>query len=250
MTVLKCLWRVLDFCRRLVLNLIFLGVLAAAALIWLFARPNTPAVEPGTLLVLDLDGTVVESDPLRSISADLKSLMKSRGASTRLIDVTEALRFAGSDERIAGVIIKVDGLTKLGLASARTIGSAIEDYKTASGKPVFSWASGYTQAQYAAAAHADVVALHPMGSVMVKGLSGTSLYWGGFLEKLGIGVSVFKAGAFKSAPEAYSLRAPTSDNLIAQESYLSEAWKVFASDLEDARGLIPGSVDKIGRAHV
>ena len=100
MTVLKCLWRVLDFCRRLVLNLIFLGVLAAAALIWLFARPNTPAVEPGTLLVLDLDGTVVESDPLRSISADLKSLMKSRGASTRLIDVTEALRFAGSDERI------------------------------------------------------------------------------------------------------------------------------------------------------
>lgn len=120
MTVLKCLWRVLDFCRRLVLNLIFLGVLAAAALIWLFARPNTPAVEPGTLLVLDLDGTVVESDPLRSISADLKSLMKSRGASTRLIDVTEALRFAGSDERIAGVIIKVDGLTKLGLASART----------------------------------------------------------------------------------------------------------------------------------
>ena len=118
MTVLKCLWRVLDFCRRLVLNLIFLGVLAAAALIWLFARPNTPAVEPGTLLVLDLDGTVVESDPLRSISADLKSLMKSRGASTRLIDVTEALRFAGSDERIAGVIIKVDGLTKLGLASA------------------------------------------------------------------------------------------------------------------------------------
>ena len=83
----------------------FLGVLAAAALIWLFARPNTPAVEPGTLLVLDLDGTVVESDPLRSISADLKSLMKSRGASTRLIDVTEALRFAGSDERIAGVIM-------------------------------------------------------------------------------------------------------------------------------------------------
>ena len=243
MTVLKCLWRVLDFCRRLVLNLIFLGVLAAAALIWLFARPNTPAVEPGTLLVLDLDGTVVESDPLRSISADLKSLMKSRGASTRLIDVTEALRFAGSDERIAGVIIKVDGLTKLGLASARTIGSAIEDYKTASGKPVFSWASGYTQAQYAAAAHADVVALHPMGSVMVKGLSGTTLYWGGFLGKLGIGVSVFKAGAFKSAPEAYSLRAPTTDNLIAQEGYLSEAWKVFASDLEDARGLIPGSVD-------
>ena len=243
MTVLKCLWRVLDFCRRLVLNLIFLGVLVAAALIWLFARPNTPAVEPGTLLVLDLDGTVVESDPLRSISADLKSLMKSRGASTRLIDVTEALRFAGSDERIAGVIIKVDGLTKLGLASARTIGSAIEDYKTASGKPVFSWASGYTQAQYAAAAHADVVALHPMGSVMVKGLSGTTLYWGGFLGKLGIGVSVFKAGAFKSAPEAYSLRAPTTDNLIAQEGYLSEAWKVFASDLEDARGLIPGSVD-------
>ena len=117
MTVLKCLWRVLDFCRRLVLNLIFLGVLVAAALIWLFARPNTPAVEPGTLLVLDLDGAVVESDPLRSISADLKSLMKSRGASTRLIDVTEALRFAGSDERIAGVIIKVDGLTKLGLAN-------------------------------------------------------------------------------------------------------------------------------------
>lgn len=118
-----------------------------------------------------------------------------------------------------------------------------EPWPLPGGKPVFSWASGYTQAQYAAAAHADVVALHPMGSVMVKGLSGTVFIGAVFLEKLGIGVSVFKAGAFKSAPEAYSLRAPTSGNLSNQESYLSEAWKVFASDLEDARGLIPGSVD-------
>ena len=243
MKLLKFLWLTVDFCRRLVLNLIFFACLLAAALAWTLARPAAPVVKDGAVLVVDLEGAVVESDPIRSLSSELKSLVNAPAASTRLVDVMEALHFAATDSRIAGVVLKVDGLTKLGLASARSIGGAIENYKAASGKPVLAWSPNYTQAQFAAAAHADVVALHPMGSVMVKGLSGTGLYWGGFLEKLGIGVSVFKAGAFKSAPEAYSLSAPTEDNLAAQKSWLSEAWRLFSADLEDARGLIPGAVN-------
>lgn len=243
MQILKNVWQAVDFVRRLVLNLVFFGLLALAVAVWMLMTPGTPAVSTGSLLVLDLRGAVVESDPMRSVSGELRSVLGGARETTRLIDVVDALHRAATDDDIAGAVIDVEGLEKLGLADAHTIGRAVDHFRQRSGKPVYAWSANYTQAQYAAAAHADVLALHPMGSVMIRGLSGTTLYWGGLLERLGIGVSVFKAGAFKSAPEVWTRSAPTEDNLEAQKSYLSDAWRHFAGDLESARGLIPGSVD-------
>ena len=57
------------------------------------------------------------------------------------------------------------------------------------------------------AAHADRVAIHPMGAVLLKGLSGAGLYWGDFL-RTGAWASRSQAGAYKSAPESFTAGGP------------------------------------------
>ena len=251
MRIFRSFGRGLDLLRRLVLNALFYGVLLALLAAWLMLGRGGSGVAPGSVLLLDLEGAVVESDPARSFApgTGLEALAKGgRIGSTRLSDVVLALRIASEDPDIAGVEIRTDGLSRIGLASARTIGRAVEGYRKTAGRPVLAWGDAFSQGQFAAAAHADELFLHPMGMVMLKGLSGTSLYWGGLLERLGVGVSVFKAGAYKSAPEAFTRSEPSAESLEAQQDWMDDAWHGLAEDMEQGRGLMPGSIARFMEA--
>ena len=107
------------------------------------------------------------------------------------------------------------------------------------------WSTGYSQQQYAIAAHASEVYVHPMGQVLLKGLSTSRLYWGEALKSLGVTVHVFKAGAYKSSPESFVLKAPSKDSLEADQFWLNDAWGQFANAIESARGLMPGAVNAL-----
>lgn len=248
MQFLRWIGRCLDFLRRLVLNVVFYGILILAAGLWYWSEPEAPAIGPRTVMVLDLRGPIVESDPMRLLSADMRLLTGKGTESTRLIDVVEALDRAAKDPDIAGVEIVTGDLTRIGLASARTIGNAVERFKSVTGRPVYAWSESFSQGQYAAAVHADEISLHPMGLVMLRGLSGANLYWGRLLEHVGIGVSVYKAGAFKSAPEIFTSNAPSKENLEAQKSWIDASWQGLTGDIEKARGLMPGAVEKYLKA--
>ena len=52
------LWRTLDFSRRLVLNLLFLAIVAFVVFAWFYEARPTPA--DNTVLVLDIKGPIVE----------------------------------------------------------------------------------------------------------------------------------------------------------------------------------------------
>lgn len=233
---------VLDFFRRLVLNLLFYGVILTAAAVWFLSDAGVPAIKPGSVLLIDLKGAVVESDPAHSLSAGFGRLSGGAAEATRLSDVVTALRLAARDPDIIGVEIRTEGLERIGMASSRTLGRALDAYREASGRSVYAWADAYSQGQFAAASHADELSLHPMGMVMLKGLSGAMPYWGGLFERLGVGVTVYKAGTFKSAPETWSRSAPTMENLEAQKGWMDAAWSGLAEDIEKGRGLMPGTL--------
>lgn len=163
---------------------------------------------------------------------------------TRLSDVVEALDRAAGDERIAGVVLRVDDLSGAGMASIREIGAAIDRYRQESGRQVWTWSTSYTQPQYLIAAHSDHVGIHPMGDAVIKGLSSTTLYWGPLLRAAGLEVEVHKAGAFKSAPEIFTSGKPSAESLAAQKSYMDDAWAGLVTRLEARRGLVNGTVEK------
>lgn len=246
MRVLVLILHFFDGLRRVLVNLVFFSALLI--LLWLGVRlalpPLAPVVEPGTLLVVRIDGRLSDLPAGSSMPSglmDLASNFQTDPASTRTADVVEALRRAKDDPNIAGVVLSLKDMAPSGMAGVRAVGEAVDGFKT-SGRKAYAWGAGFTQSQYAIAAHADELSIHPMGSAQIKGLSGSSLYWGAFFERFGVKAEVYKAGAFKSAPEVFSLAAPSRDNLAAQKAYLDAAWGRLAGDMEKARGLMPGAL--------
>ena len=239
--VLKTCWRGLDFLRRLTLNLVFLLILGAIVFAFFYEKPVS--VPNNAVLLVTLSGQVVEEDDFDG-QGTFFSMVDGSDSFTRLRDVTRALSLAAEDKRIAAVHFRVQDLQKAGLASLREIGAAMDRVKAA-GKKITVWSTGYSQIQYAVAAHANEVFVHPMGGVMLKGLSGTRLYWGSALKELGVTVHVYRAGDYKSAPEIFVRSEPSKESLAADRFWMKDIWWQYTANIESSRGLMPGAVDKV-----
>lgn len=241
MKVLKTCWRGLDFLRRLTLNLVFLLVLGAVIFAFFYEKPVS--VPNNAVLLVTLSGQIVEEDDFDG-QGTFSSMVDGSDSFTRLRDVTRALSLAAEDKRIVAVHFRVQDLQKAGLASLREIGAAMDRVKAA-GKKITVWSTGYSQIQYAVAAHANEVFVHPMGGVMLKGLSGTRLYWGSALKELGVTVHVYRAGDYKSAPEIFVRSEPSKESLAADRFWMKDIWWQYTANIESSRGLMPGAVDKV-----
>lgn len=241
MKVLKTCWRGLDFLRRLTLNLFFLLVLGAVIFAFFYEKPVS--VPNNAVLLVTLSGQIVEEDDFDG-QGTFSSMVDGSDSFTRLRDVTRALSLAAEDKRIAAVHFRVQDLQKAGLASLREIGAAMDRVKAA-GKKITVWSTGYSQIQYAVAAHANEGFVHPMGGVMLKGLSGTRLYWGSALKELGVTVHVYRAGDYKSAPEIFVRSEPSKESLAADRFWMKDIWWQYTANIESSRGLMPGAVDKV-----
>lgn len=239
--VLKTCWRGLDFLRRLTLNLVFLLILGAIVFAFFYEKPVS--VPNNAVLLVTLSGQLVEEDDFDG-QGTFSSMVDGSDSFTRLRDVTRALSLAAEDKRIAAVHFRVQDLQKAGLASLREIGAAMDRVKAA-GKKITVWSTGYSQIQYAVAAHANEVFVHPMGGVMLKGLSGTRLYWGSALKELGVTVHVYRAGDYKSAPEIFVRSEPSKESLAADRFWMKDIWWQYTANIESSRGLMPGAVDKV-----
>ena len=238
---LKTFWRGLDFLRRLTLNLVFFAVVIGVIFAVLYEKPV--GVPQGSVLLVTLSGQISEEDDFNS-QGTFASMVDGSDSTIRLRDVTGALTLAAADKRIVAVHFRVQDLQKAGLASLREIGSAMDRVKAA-GKKITVWSTGYSQAQYAVAAHANEVFVHPMGGVMLRGISGTRLYWGEALKNLGVTVHVYRAGEFKSAPEVFVRSSPSKESLEADRFWMKDVWRQYTANIESSRGLMPGAVDKM-----
>lgn len=238
--ILSAVWTTLDFARRAIVNVVFLIILIGIFAVLFYE--SSPTVPDKSILMVNLSGNVVEQGELSGSS--LSALVRGAEPETRLRDVLRALSLAESDSRISGVLMRVDDLEAAGLATLREIGEAMDRFKS-SGKKITVWSTDYSQKQYAIAAHASDVYMHPMGQVMIKGLASRRMFWGDALRELGVTVHVFKAGEFKSAPESFVLRAPSKESLEADRFWMHDAWHQFVESIESSRGLIPGAVEKM-----
>ncbi|MEG0822767.1 MAG: signal peptide peptidase SppA [Burkholderiaceae bacterium] len=233
------LWWLLDASRRLVLNLVFLGLLAAVA--WWWFADHGPELKKDTVLILDLNGRIVEQYTAGAREAAIAQALGRKEPESQLRDVLDVLAAAAEDPDIKSVLLMLDDLDGAGLASLREVGAAIDRFKQ-SGKPVVAWGSSFDQKQYALAAHADEIYMHPFGNVLLKGLGGYRFYYGDAIEKLGVKVHVFKVGAFKSFPEPFIRNAPSADALADEAFWLDNAWSQLAGGIESSRQLPAGSV--------
>jgi protease-4 len=234
------LWWLLDGTRRLVFNLLFLALLILIVVAWWSGR-GTPTLQEKTALVLNLRGDLVEQYAGSSSEVLLAEAFGTERRETRVRDVLEALEAAAKDPKIDRAVLVLDDLSGGGTASLREVGAALARFKQ-SGKQVVAWGSSFSQRQYFLAAQADEVYLHPMGSVMLRGVGGSSLYLKDALDRLGITMHGFQAGKFKSAIEPLTRSSPSPEALEADLAWMNDLWATWTADVEKARKLPAGAL--------
>ena len=241
------LWDVMNFTRRLILNLLFFGLLLLMLVLFLVAvgkgRSGVTPLHERTTLVIAPEGRLVEQFSTDPISRALaRALGDTSAEEIQLRDLLRAIEAAKGDERIERVLLQVDNLQPSGMASMREVAAALGQLR-ASGKQVVAFGEGIGQGQYLLAAQADEIYLDPMGSLMLEGLARYRQYFRAALQdKLGVDVHLFRVGEFKSAAEPYILDAASPEAKEADLYWMNDVWQRYLADVGAARKLDPAQL--------
>jgi protease-4 len=236
-------WRLLDFSRRLVFNVLFMVIVVVVLIAW-FTGDRPPRLLPDTALVLNLQGNLVEEYTVGPREAAIAEALGDERFETRLRDLIAALDTAATDPQITRAVLVLDEMGGAGQASLREVAAGLERFK-ASGKPVVAWGESFSQAQYYLAAHADELYMHPAGMLTVRGLGGPRAYYKNLLDKLGVRINVFQAGRYKSFAEPFTRTEASPEAKEADAYLLNGLWSVWTGDVERARGLPAGTINTV-----
>jgi protease IV len=233
-------WRGLDGLRK-VLHLIVLLVIFALVLgVWLGGTPRIPGraallIAPEGQLVEQLSGGPVE-----------RALEQARGdgrAETLLWDLTDSIRAAATDPRIAVIALDLDKLDAATQPSLEELSLALRQFR-ATGKKVIAYGTELTQERYYLAAQADESYLDPMGFVLIDGYDRYRMYIKEALDKLGVDINVFRVGEYKSAVETFTRTSMSPEDRSESLAYLGALWGSYQDAVTRARRLAPDAVAK------
>lgn len=160
-------------------------------------------------------------------------------------DVARAVREAAKDDRIKGIVLDLSQLyiPTISASKAHYLAEVVDEFKK-SGKKVYAVGDYYGQDQYLIAAHADEVYMHDKGSLVLVGYGSYDLYVKSFLEKILVTPHVFRVGTFKAAVEPFLRDDMSPEAREANLAFLGSMWKSYVADVEKARKLPAGSLDR------
>ncbi|UAX42820.1 signal peptide peptidase SppA [Pasteurella canis] len=241
-------WRILNFIRDLVMNIVFLCfVLLLAVLVGLFTHvtktQHTLLEGDQGALLLNLDGYLAdnreESTSWQNALKELDNQHVPRQIST--FDVVYTIENAAKDERIRGLVLDLNFFEGADLPAIEYVGKAIKSFKI-SNKPVIAFADSLGQSQYLLASYADEILINPIGAVEITGLRQENLYFKSMLDMLDATANVFRVGTYKSAVEPF-LRDDMSPEAKADLSqWLSKMWNNYKQVAAENRQITPDLV--------
>jgi protease-4 len=213
----------------------FLFLLALAA-----AGDAQPPVRPGSVLTVDLSGSIPEQ-----VSGDPLSQLLLNEPAYDLQDLERALADAATDDRIEAVWIRPFNLTE-SWATLEAVRRALEGFK-ASGKPVYASGRNFYmgESEYYLASVADSVFMDPESIFEFNGFSLNSMFYAGAFEKLGVEPIVIRAGDYKGAVEPYLRRDFSEPNREQLQAIVDGVENLFVQQIAQARGLSAETVEGI-----
>lgn len=200
----------------------------------------TAEVKKGSVIVLDLSGEINE----RKVSPSLTDAIQGDFAEgLNLSETVSAIYRAAHDQRISGIYVDCDG-AEGGVASLQDIQEALDYFKSQPDKWVMAYGDNYGQGDYYMVSGANEIWLNPIGAVDIHGLSGTTLFYTGLLEKLGVKMQILRVGTFKSAVEPYFLKEMSPASRLQQESYMGALWTSIKENIAKNRNVTAEQVNK------
>lgn len=231
MQFVRVSWKILVGLKDL-LVLLFMLLFFATIFALLNSSPNPAMVRDGALL-LKLDGVVSEQpaeiDTLTTLTSSAASVGEMRQR-----DIVRALKLAETDDRVKAVVVDMDRFMGGGQASLAAIGSSLDGVKKA-GKPVYAFATAYTDDSYQLAAHATQIWMDPLGGAMLTGPGGSQPYFKGLLDRLGVKANIYRVGTYKSAVEPFMRSDQSEASKAAIKGVYDEIWGQWKAAVAKAR---------------
>ena len=240
--VLGGLWQGLTVIRQLTANLIILAFILV--LVLAFCTGGPAPLPQRAALILNPVGTIVEQ---ASYAQTFRSLFETSTPAQQevpLRDVLAAIRRAGADPRITALVLELGQLYRVDLSKAGEINAALQAFR-ATGKRLIAHGDYFSQQQYLLAAQADEVIMHPLGGVGIEGFAAYRWYLAEALAKLSLDMHVFRAGDMKSYADPYLYNAMPEAEREATGRWLNALWGNYTDQVESARELAPGTLDRL-----
>lgn len=243
--ILKFAGRTITVFRNVVVNTIFLGLIALL-LFSLFSTKDEKVIQENSALLLTISGNVVEekkmNDPFNEIFNE--SLGFSRlPEETHIQDILDAIASAAKDQSINSIVLNLHKMGQCSLNHIQDIGKALEKFKL-TGKRVIAAEDYYTQSRYLLASYASKVFLNPMGVVDLHGFGAYRLYFKDALEKLRINYHVFQIGTYKSALEPITRNSMSEEARDQNTRWLNSLWGSFTGEILTRRNISQSTLEK------
>ncbi len=211
-------------------------ILAAFALVRLGERP--PEVSQRSVLVLDLDGQVVERSPLT-----IPLPMFERRAPLTVADLWRVLRRAETDSRIKAIVL-MPGRVDAGWGKLEEIHACLVRLVKA-GKPVFAFLRAPSTREYYLATAASRVYMAPEDMLDLKGLRAEVTYFRGTLDKIGVQVEIEHAGKYKDYGDMFTRTSMSPETREVLDSILDEVYRLLIQTIAMGRHKSPEQVRAI-----
>lgn len=192
---------------------------------------ETKSVGSESVLLLDMDGMVTDT----SVDNPFDFFNKEVRKNYTLPEILKALEVARENSDIEAVVLKLEN-TGLNFATAKELRDALKRVQEA-GKEVIAYSDNYSFLNYYVSSVADEVIGGPEGSLNITGLTSSTIFSKGLLQKLGVEMQVFKVGTFKGAVEPFILDGLSPANRLQIEEYLQGLWKGTTTEMAVSRGI-------------
>jgi protease-4 len=174
--------------------------------------------KPGSVLVLNLDGTVVERS-----SANALGIINSD--QTALNVIRRALKSAETDDRIVGLAIKVVD-PQMELAQAQELCAMITEFRS-HGKWTTAYMEtagegGFGNLPYLVASAASEVSMMPQGEMNILGVGMREMFARGLLDWIKVNPNFASIGKFKSAPNLFTEKDFTPSQREEDEALMGD----------------------------
>ena len=246
----KWMWRLLNFVRELVFNLVFILLVLVCVGIWMQVSSSSTAERSSRgALLMDISGVVVDkpstSSKLSVIGKQIFGASSDRLQENSLFDIVQTIRQAKDDRNITGIVLDLKNFAGGDQPSMQYIGKALREFRD-SGKPVYAIGDSYSQGQYYLASFANKIWLSPQGVVDLHGFATNGLYYKTLLDKLKVSTHVFRVGTYKSAVEPFIRDDMSPAAREADSRWIGELWQnylntVAANRQITAQQVFPGA---------
>ncbi len=157
-----------------------------------------------------------------------------------LVAIVTRMREIAADPSVVGVVVTFDA-PSAGWSTFEELRGEVQNLRAAN-KKVFAYMVSGAARDYLVASAADKIYLDPAGGLRLIGMSGTSIYFKGLFDHLGVVPQFEKIGEFKSAPEQFTEKGPTAIASKMHDDLYGAIWDSWLDAVASGRHLTRAQV--------